>query len=387
MRILLIHNFYQYWGGEDSYVTSLKELLEKKGHKVYLYSKDSKEIKTIWDKIRAAIGFFYNPWVEKELTKIIKEFKPDIAHFHNIYPLIGPTAYRVCKKFKIPIIQTAHNYRFMCPKGILFRRGKICEFCVKKKFTYPSILYGCYHQSRFASAVFSCSFLFHQLIKSFDLIGAFIFPSEFTRKYYVKNLNLPLSKSYVIPYFVNIDRKSISKGKKGDYFLFVGRLSEEKGIIQLLNVFVTLPQLKLIVIGDGPLRKEVLKNKRYNNIIIKDFLSKKEIYNYMAKALATIIPSLWYETGPLVMIESFAFGTPVIVPELGVFKHVVIEKKTGIFYRCDDYKNLKSKLTNFSQHRQLTKNINKQTRREYEIKYTSNYHYNSLIRIYKSLRT
>jgi len=269
MRILIIHNFYQYWGGEETYVISLKKLLEENGHQVYLYSKDSKSIKTIWDKIKTGIGLFYNPWVKKELEKIIKDFKPDVAHFHNVYPLIGATAYRVCKNYRIPIIQHIHNYRFMCPKGHLFRNGKICELCIHKNLPFWAIVYGCYHRSRLASLFFSLSFFIHKTIGTFNLIDKFIFPSEFTRDYYLKHLKINKQKTYLLPYFVDIPKKIDTKSvKENNYFLFVGRLSEEKGIIELLNIFKDLPKHKILVIGDGPLREEVEKYKRYKNIKI-----------------------------------------------------------------------------------------------------------------------
>jgi len=307
MKILLIHNFYQYWGGEDTYVTSLKKLLEEKGNKVYLYSKDSKNIRTFWDKIKTAIGLFYNPWVEKELVKIIKEFKPDIAHFHNVYPLIGATAYLVVKKFNIPIIQHIHNYRFMCPKGLLFRNGKICELCLNKKFPFWAIFFGCYHQSRIASLFFSLAFFYHKMIKTFDLIDKFIFPSEFTKDYYLKHLKIPKEKTFLLPYFVDIKPKK-NKVKEKDYFLFVGRLSEEKGIIKFLEVFKTLPKIKLVVIGDGPLKIKVEEYRRYKNIIVKGHLPREEIYSYIQKAKAVIISSLWYEILPNTYLESIVFN-------------------------------------------------------------------------------
>jgi glycosyltransferase involved in cell wall biosynthesis len=314
MKILIIHNFYQEWGGEDTYVTSLKKLLEENGHQVYLYSKDSKNIKTIWDKIKTGIGLFYNPWVKKELEKIIKDFKPDVAHFHNVYPLIGATAYRVCKKYKIPIIQHIHNYRFMCPKGILFRNGKICELCLHKKFPFWAIIYGCYHRSRLASLFFSLSFFIHKKIGTFNLIDKFIFPSEFTRNYYLKHLKVDKQKTYLLPYFVDIPKKIDTKSfKENNYFLFVGRLSEEKGIIELLNTFKDLQQHKLLVIGDGPLRVEVEKYKIYKNIKVLGFKPKNEIFTYIKKAKAVIISSLWYEVLPNVLIETILLSKSLII--------------------------------------------------------------------------
>lgn len=358
MKILLVHNFYQYWGGEDTYVTSLKKLLEENGHEVYLYSKDSKHIKTVWDKIRAAIGLFYNPWVKKELVKIIKEFKPDVAHFHNVYPLIGAIAYRVCKKNNIKIIQHIHNYRFMCPKGILFRKGKICELCLHKRFPFYSIFFGCYHRSRFASLFFSLAFYYHGLVGTFKLIDKFIFPSEFARNYYLKNLDIQKKKTITIPYFVELKEEKSVKIARKDYFLFAGRLSEEKGIIQLLELFKTLPKLKLMVIGNGPLNKEVEKYKKYPNITILGFLLRDKISKYIQEARAIIISSIWYEVLPFVYLEALVNNTPVLIPRNNNFTSIAEKmNKLTLFYKFADFDDLKTKIVEISKKTIIAKEI------------------------------
>lgn len=380
MRILLIHNFYQYFGGEDIYVTNLKKLLEDNGHQVYLYSKDSKNIKTVWDKVKTAIGVFYNPWVEKELTKIIREFKPNVAHFHNLYPLIGATAYRVFKRFNIPIIQHVHNYRFMCPKGTLFRKGKICELCLHKKFPFWAIVFGCYHQSRLASFFLSLSFYFHRLIKTFEMIDKYIFPSEFTRKYYIRHLKIKKEKTFFLPYFVDLPKNLVKKVKKEDYFLFVGRLSEEKGIIELLEVFKTLPKHKLLVIGDGPLMKRVKEYNIYPNIKIIGFLPRKKVYEFIKKSKAVIIPSLWYEVLPLVYIESLANNTPALLLRINIFKKID-NKNLLLKYHQDSFQDLKEKIINISNKAPNKSDI---YYLEYKKKYSRNIHFRLIIDQYHS---
>jgi len=388
MKILFIHNYYQYYGGEETYFHSLTKLLQQKGHEVITYTKDSKDIKTFWDKIKAGIGLFWNKSVEKELSQLIKEQKSDIVHFNNIYPLIGATAYRVCKKFNIPIIQHIHNYRFMCPKGILFRDGKICELCVKKSFPFYSILFGCYHSSQTASLFFSFAFFLHKTIGTFNLIDKFIFPSEFTRNYYLKNLDISKEKIEVIPYFVDVEEKKVKNVKKKDYFLFVGRLSEEKGIIQLLEVFKTLPKQKLIVIGDGPLRKEVERYKKYTNITIVGFLAKDKILPYVRKARVVILPSLWYEVLPLVLLEALSQNTPILIPDNENFKLMVNDMKNSNrinYYRSSDRNDLKNEIIAFSQTRIESKG-SKTIKQMFN--YTTEKHYDTLLKLYQRvLRT
>ena len=380
MKILLIHNFYQYYGGEDIYVTSLKRLLENNGHKVYLYFKDSKNIKTFWDKIKTTIGFFYNPQVKKELAEIIKEFKPDIAHFNNIYPLISPISYRICKQYSIPIVQHIHNYRFMCPKGILFRNKKICELCLHKKFPLYSIIFGCYHKSHLASLFFSIASYYNRHIRTFDLINSFIFQAKFISNNFINETKIDISKSEILPHFV--PSTNFYLNKKKNFFIYVGRLSEEKGVIELLEVFKTINNIKLIVIGDGPLKKHISVYKKYKNIKIINFLKRNKILELMSKAKATIIPSLFYETGPFTLMESYSVGTPVIAPKLGVFIDKVVY--TGLLYEKGS-DNLKRSIFYLHKNKDKIKQMSKNSRKEYIKMYTEMNHLNILIKIYKKI--
>lgn len=310
MKVLLIHNFYQYWGGEDTYVISLQKLLTKNGHTVILYAKDSKNIKTIWDKIKTGFGLFWNLQVARELDEIIQKEKPDVAHFNNIYPLIGATAYYICKKNKIKIVQTIHNYRFMCPKGILFRDGKICELCVKKQFFSPAIRFGCYHGSQIASFFYSFAFFIHKKMGVFNYIDTYIFPSKFTQQYYERHLHIPKLKSFYLPHFINF-KIPIKVKKKGAFDLFVGRLSDEKGIIELLELYKQTPKKKLVVIGTGPLQNQVNNYKLYGNIKILGFVNKKKLLGILCTAKMLLFTSKWYEVSPMIILESKFLKTKV----------------------------------------------------------------------------
>ena len=311
MKVLLVHNYYQYWGGEDTYVTSLNKLLTENDIQVILYTKNSKNIKSILDKIITAIKLFWNPEVANELNNIIQKEKPDVAHFNNIYPLIGPTAYWICKKNNIKIVQTIHNYRFMCPKGILFKNGKICELCINRKLFIPAIQFGCYHNSYLASLFHSLAFCFHKYMHIFSFIDIFIFPSLFTQRYYEKYFNVVKSKSAYLPYF--IDFKVLhERVRKSNYYLFIGRLSEEKGIIELLELFKKMPKNNLKVIGTGPLKRKVDEYKKYINIKILGFMDKAKFIPILQGAKALCVPSKWYEVSPLVILEAIATNTPIL---------------------------------------------------------------------------
>lgn len=388
MRILLIHNYLALRGGEDVMFDSLINLLKQKGHSIVTYTKRSSEIEgKLSLKLKTAAEMFVNRQVKRELQDIISQFKPQITHVSNIFPLLTPLIYPLIKSFKVPIIQSIHSHRLLCPKSTLFRNGKICTLCIKKRFKYPSIIYGCYHNSRTASFFLNSSFIYHRMADKLNLIDKFIFPAKYARDLHTKYLSIPRKKTVIIPNFIEEEYLDLKPAEKSNSFLFVGRLSEEKGILNLLEIFSTLPEIKLIAIGNGPLLNNVLKYKKYKNISIKINLQKKEIYGYMKKALCTIIPSApLYEFGPLVLIESFANGTPVLVPEAGVFKERVINNKTGFFYDSGNYEDLRDKVVEISNYKSNNFNkINSNILEEFENKYTTNVHYRLLLRSYNDL--
>lgn len=384
MNILLIHNFYKYTGGEDIYVKRLFALLSKK-HNVYLYAKNNK-LPTL-PKSKILINMFQNNSLEFELNHVITKFKPDIAHFHNVYPLISPQAYIICHKYKIPIVQTIHNYRFMCPKSILFRNGEVCELCVEKKFFYPSIIHKCYQDSVIASGAMASSIYYFKKRNAFDYIDLFLFPSHFTRDYYIQHLGLPTARTEIVPYYIEsgITIKNGVKILQEKYFLFVGRLAEEKGIMPLLKLFATLPQYNLVVIGDGPLRNQVSQYKKYRNIIIKGFLQREKIFDYIQNALCVIIPSLWYEVLPMVLLESFSKGTPVIVPKLGSFPYLVKDVKTGLFFNPFDFNDIKRKIEKIYDSSNLVIEMRRNVIKEYSDKYTKETHLKNLLNSYSKV--
>lgn len=386
MKILLIHNYYQYRGGEETYFESLAKLLKKNNHEVIIYIKNNQDIKKGYlNRLKIGLRMFKNYEVEKELSQIIIQHKPDLIHFNNIYPLITPTAYRICKKFKIPIVQTIHNYRFMCPKGIMFRNGKICELCAKKSLPLYGIIFSCYHSSFFASMIFSLSFLYHKLIGTFNYIDKFIFPSQFTRNYYLDNFGLSKDKTQILPHFVEqkIDMKEAKKSQKKQ-FIFIGRLSEEKGILPLLEVFKSLPKLKLLVIGDGPLRKEVKKFKRYKNIEIKGFLTHQEISKTIKHVFAVIVSSIWYEVLPFVYLESLQNNITIIVPHNKNFQLIVNKTKSSnvFFYKFNDFDDLKKTITQIVEGKNM-KSIN--TDHKFPEMYSEKNHYKTLYQVYSQL--
>lgn len=378
MKILMVFNNYEYRGGEEMYVSNLSRLLVSHGHRVIPYFKDSRDLKKPGSKIAAGLGLLWNPTVARELELLIRKHRPDVAHFHNIYPLISPTAYWVCRKNKVKIIQTIHNYKPMCPKNSLFRRGRICEQCVGKAVAYPAVINGCYHGSHMASLAYSLAFTVHRfLFKTFSMVDAFIFPSPFTKRYYEIHGYVPPGKAFIISNFVQPQRP-FSPPTQAPYFLFAGRLSEEKGILPLIEAFARLPRYRLVVIGDGPLRRQAMDSSGASaNIRFVSHLKNADVLRYIGGARAVIVPSLWYEVQPNIILEAIASGKPVIVPKNANFTSW-LPSGCSLSYGKDGLK--KAIVT------AAKKTFNGQTiKNEYNTHYSPAVHYRRIITLYENI--
>lgn len=387
MKILLIYNRYRYSGGEDTYFASLCNLLRSRGHSVIEYTKSSDDIpNNVGARIQTGLGLFVNNQMTEELTEIIKTHRPEIAQVQNIYPLMNPSLYRLFHSFSIPIIQRISNYRYLCPKMSLFRDGKICTECIGKKIMYPSMIHGCYNNSRLASTAFSLSHWMHSIRGAYDHIDAFLFPSEYARTLYTTNAEVPQEKTYVVPSFYQEPEKKRTIRNDGKYILFVGRLTEEKGIDLLLETMESIPHIRLLVIGDGPMKRRVLHaSEQKGNIVYKGHLPKAEIISYMRRSQFVVTPSKWYDVLPNVLIESFANKKAVVAPCFGVFEDLVEDGKTGLHYEYNNKVDLGDKIKRLYDDESLTKILGENAYSEYERQYTSERHYKNLMSLYETI--
>lgn len=387
MRILIVQNYYRDKGGEETYFWSLKKLLQSKGHKVITYTKNNHEIKSdLMNKIQIAINMFKNRTVMKEVENLINRHHPDIIHCNNIFPLITPSLYHVCNNLRVPIVQTLHNYQLICPGSNMFKDGKECVHNQQSSFI-RRLFNTCYHNSLAESFIFYLAITFHKIIGSFDHIAYFIFPSFFSLKLHLSFLHLQSNKTVYIPNFLELlpPKNHHNKKNRTPYMLFISRFSEEKGILELLQIASEIPQIKFLIIGDGPLRKKVNEYRRFRNIKIKSFIYKRaKLYKYIQNALYVVIASKWYEVLPFVMLESFANGTPVITPNIGVFKVLLKGKKLGLKYKFNDPIDLKRTIIKAWNQPKLRERMRKTTVQHFKKNYTPEIHYQKLLSIYKA---
>jgi glycosyltransferase involved in cell wall biosynthesis len=329
MKILLIHNYYKFKGGEDSVVEAEKELLEKNGNDVYFLSAHNDSIKNVF-KTREQ---FYI-----QLEKIISTHKIDIAHIHNVYQIIGNKIYDVLHSKKIPIIQTLHNFRFLCPAGLhLDNKNKICEKCSNGKFI------SCFKKKCYQNSYVK-SFLMKEIVnvgrkKVLENVDIFIALNSFYKQKFI-NAGFPDSKIIVKPNF--IDTKKMPKKSHESYALYIGRISIEKGLETLIESFKEIKyDLKIVGSGDSAyLLKLKSLCSSFSNIQFIGFASGLEKEILLKNASFLIIPSICYENFPITILEAYSYGKPVIATKNGGLIELVKHNQTGYLFESGDIQEL-----------------------------------------------
>ena len=232
MRILLCHNRYQHAGGEDRVFEDEGALLEKHGHQVFRFTISNDSIVNL-NRVELVTKTFWNKAIASELKEIISRDRPGIVHFTNTFPLISPAAYSVAKDHAVGVIQSIHNYRMLCPKAQFVRNGQVCEKCLGKRFAWPAIYHACYRESRQATAVVAAMTSFHRARNTWNrFVDRFIAPTQFVKDKHVEG-GFDATQIDVKPNFVFPDPGSVQG--EGDYVVFAGRLSAEKGVDTLLE--------------------------------------------------------------------------------------------------------------------------------------------------------
>lgn len=384
MKVLLVHNRYQQRGGEDAVVDAETSLLRRRGVEVERLDADNNSIQGAVAKIRTSLNQFGgSPDIRRRIGETLKRFSPDVVHVHNWFPTISASVFTQAKAAGIPVVHTIHNYRLLCVGATLFRDGRVCEDCIGASLRTAGIRHKCYRGSALGSAAASMGMLAHWATGTWHhSVDRFIALTEFSRSKLIEG-GLPAEKISVKPNFVEPEPEP-GPGD-GGYFLYAGRLTEEKGLRVLLECWQNGPDLPpLWIAGDGPLGPEVqsvaatLKNVRWLGLKTND-----EVIALMSRATATLCPSLWYECMPRVVIESLAVGTPVIGSNLGGYPEMIVDGESGALFASGDAGALLSAVRTIEQSAAWPK-MRAAARRSFLAEYTGEKNYSALLNIYRT---
>lgn len=381
-KILLVHNYYQIPGGEDSVVKNEKKLLEDNGHEVILYSRNNSELKTLskLQKLMLPITTVFNPKTYKDIKKIIKEQKVNILHVHNTLSLLSPSVYYAAFSCSVPVVQTVHNFRLLCPAATFYRDGHICEDCVTNGLKC-AVKYNCYRGSRLQTMACVGSTWIHRMVGTYKKLN-YICLTEFNKEKLLSMKGINKERIFVKPNFtfsnsVNVSGKTLHR----NYYIYVGRLDELKGIKILFDAWKCMGEMavKLVVCGIGPLEewcKIFLEKNPECNIEMRGFVANTEVKELIANSKALILPTQWYEGFPMTILEAYSVGTPVIGSDLGNVGSVIIEGVTGWKFTHDSVNSL-MRAVNAANKSDLV--VNKSQIEQYSLE--NNYH--QLIEIYE----
>jgi len=381
VKILQLHNRYQQLGGEDAVLLAEFTLLSSYDQQVNLLEVTNDRIQSVWGRVSAAVRCVYSKSSKEDVRVDILRYKPDVVHVHNFFPLLTPSIYDACADAGVPVVQTLHNYRLICPGALLMRDGQVCENCITGS-PYQAVLHGCYRDSRFGSLIVARMVDFHRKHHTWSTkVDRFIALTKFAKQKFV-SAGFPSNRITVKPNFVVSNERIIDVLEQDkSYALFVGRLSAEKGIETLLRTWNSL-SLPLHLVGDGPLLKKI-QYRKPDSVTCHGHLSLEDVRAQMSHASFLVMPSEWYEGFPMVLVEAFSRGLPVIVSRLGGLAEIVENGITGLHFEAGNSDDLAEKVCWMQKNSDVRRKMGANARQVYLERYTPERNYKMLMQIYR----
>lgn len=377
MKVLVVHNRYQLAGGEDAVVDAEVALLQSRGVDVRRYERHNDDIQHI-SRASAALQAYWSRQTVSELSDLMGQWRPDVIHVHNTLSLVSPSVYWVADRFGVPVVQTLHNFRLLCPQGMLLRDGQVCEQCVGKPVAWPAVAHACYRESAVQSAVLAGLVAGHRALGTYsNKVARFIALNDFCRDKFVQG-GLSADKLVVKPNFVDLPAPDQSVERGGG--LFVGRLSHEKGVATLVQAKHSQPALPVKVIGSGPMGRAV--QAAFGPDLL-GFLPLAEIVEHMRRSTFLVLPSICYENFPRTVVEAFACGLPVIASRMGSMAVLVKEGETGLLFNPGDAQDLVTKIEWAQAHPAEMAQMGRHARRQYEQEFNAEVNFDLLMAIYQ----
>src|SRR5580700_3043434 len=386
MKIVLVHNAYQQAGGEDVVFESEKRLLEQSGHQVIPYLRSNMELQNASALARIAIvpRMVWSSETRRDFAALLDAERPDVVHVHNTFMVISPSIYSACSERKIPVVQTLHNFRLLCPSANFYRDGHVCEECVDHGLL-RGVRHACYRDSRAATASVALMIAVHRKLNTWcESVTRFIALTEFQKQKFVA-AGFPSDKFMVKPNFVDPD--PCERASAGECAVYVGRLAEDKGLRVLLNAWKRLrTPYPLQIVGDGPERAGLETQARelqLSGVAFRGRLSRSETMAAIKNARFIVVPSTWYETFGMIIAESFACGSPVLCSRLGAMAEIVTDQCTGLHFMPCDAADLARKVEWAWEHSADLARMGRAARAKYETDYTAKKNYSLLMQIYE----
>ncbi len=410
MKILMVHKFYYIEGGAERYVFNISDLLQKKGHTVipfamddprnfnsvyqeYFCSRFSPEqffsTKSLKKRLYLARRIIFNQEAQQKLASLIEKEEPDLAHVHSVYHHLSPSVMHTLKNYNLPVMLTLHDYKLICPNYIfLDGKNNLCEVCHGKHF-WHAVARKCFRNSYGASLLITMEAYFNYFKKSYRKnVDLFVSPSQFLADKIMK-YGYADKPVLVQPYTLNTDLYQPCYEPK-DYYVFMGRLTQEKGLDFLLAAAAQIRDIKLYIVGTGPLENDLKKRideQKLTHIQMLGYKSGDELRNIVRQAQFTIVPSIWHDNSPLVIYESMALGKPVIGTRMGGIPELIEEGKTGYTVARGDVDGLVRCIRLLAHNHPQLLELGKNARKVAENRFGFEAHYSQLLNLYEKTKT
>ena len=387
MRVIIAHNYYgsESPSGENIAFEDEVKLLRSRGHLVETFTRSNDQIlnQGFSGKIVGGMSTLWSFSAIRELRKMVNQFRPDIFHAHNTFPLISNAVF-CTSKIRCARVLTLHNYRIFCAAGAPLRDKQICTECLDKESVFPALKHSCYRQSLIATAPLAGSIALHRHLGTWtNKVDGFIALSEF-QKSKVVSAGLPEDKVSVVANYVSVSGDCHPWSEREPYAVVVGRLSREKGIFTLCQAWKRwgsdAPELRII--GDGPERSGLERLIEGTQMRLLGRLPREEVMRHISKAKLLIFPSEALETFGLTVVEAMSVGTPVAVSDVGSLPTIIRNGRCGLVFRVGDPESILETIRAAWLDKFLLKQLGASGYREFHCKYTEETHYESLLNVY-----
>lgn len=381
-KILIVHNYYQIPGGEDTVVANEKKMLEDHGHQVFLYTRHNSELKTASkvQKLLLPFSTIFGLKTYREVKKLIKKEKIELVHVHNTLNRISPSVYYAAFHCHVPVVQTVHNFRLLCPGATFFRDGHVCEDCLEQGL-FCAVKYKCYRGSRLQTLACVISTWIHRLLHTYGKLN-YICLTEFNKSRILQLKQISPEKVFVKPNFVEAAERVVPLEERKNRFIYAGRLEEIKGIDVLLKGWKLLGENapELLLCGKGPLEawcRNYIAENHLGTVKQLGFVPNEEVRKLIGESKALILPTQVYEGFPMTIAEAYACKTPVIGSDLGNTGSLIEDGKSGFKFSPGSAKELAECVLKIS-------DLSEESLAPFQNKYSEERNYEQLRKIYEA---
>ncbi len=388
MKVLQLHNRYRVPGGEDAVVKRERDLLERHGHQVIVLERANEEMDgwPAWRRALLPATTMFSLRSYREVLEICRRERPDVAHIHNVFFLLSPSVYYALNRAGVPIVQTCHNFRFLCANAIFLTGGRLCERCKAGNY-FHAVAHRCYRDSRAQSLMLALTLAAHRYLgRWWEKMDAFIALSEFSRCKLIEG-GLPSDRMFLKPHF--LDNPPAPCFESDDYAVLMSRLHQEKDVATAVEAFRDVRGLRLLVLGDGPLRgalEEQARQAGLGHVEFRGFIAGELRFDLVRRARMLLLPSRVYENFAVSVLEAYAMGKAVVASRIGAVTELVQDGVTGLLFEPGNAADLAEKVNRLRADPVLAAELGRNGRRRFDEDYNADSNYRHLTQIYRFAR-